>query len=275
MSDLLFKELDVVACRACGAVRDARAQSSNDEIELDVCAMCWAAFDRWRSKHGDGITEQDFDRWLARKLLLDLRLLERTGVVGRCQAMSDWLYKDRQGKQCALKAIAKLRDGHLVCGQHLRRSEGPKHTKLRFVEDDGSWEPYDFLGAIVYRLVKRDEKLLRTFSAALGLTKQPWSRAGRRGGKGSSAIDLLGRKFGRLTAVSRSGRSDKGGHAYWVCRCECGEERTIRGDALLNGYYLSCGCWRPEASGHRARTQPRDASGHFSKATQLPHINLG
>lgn len=52
--------------------------------------------------------------------------------------------------------------------------------------------------------------------------------------------DIIGKQFGFLTVES----FDKmiGNRSYWLCRCECGEVKSIRKDALLAGDYFSCGC---------------------------------
>lgn len=57
--------------------------------------------------------------------------------------------------------------------------------------------------------------------------------------------DLSGRRFGRLTALSYVYRSDIG-HVYWRCRCDCGNEVTIRANSLLRGDTTSCGCYLRE-----------------------------
>ena len=62
----------------------------------------------------------------------------------------------------------------------------------------------------------------------------------------SSLIDLTGQKFGRLTVLNYQGVNDKGIH-MWLCRCECGNEKVARGDALRYGQTRSCGCLAHEA----------------------------
>jgi hypothetical protein len=47
--------------------------------------------------------------------------------------------------------------------------------------------------------------------------------------------------FGRLNAIKYVGRKF-GGNAYWLCRCECGEELEVRGSHLVDGNVKSCGC---------------------------------
>lgn len=55
------------------------------------------------------------------------------------------------------------------------------------------------------------------------------------------AIDLTGKKFGKLTVIKLVKRvNDK--HRYWVCKCECGKFSEIRQDALTRNITHSCGC---------------------------------
>ena len=55
--------------------------------------------------------------------------------------------------------------------------------------------------------------------------------------------DLVGQTFGKLTVLCDSGQRRKGsGGVLWQCRCECGQEKQIRQDALLSGSTVSCGC---------------------------------
>jgi hypothetical protein len=56
-------------------------------------------------------------------------------------------------------------------------------------------------------------------------------------------IDLTGQRFFRLTVVSFAGVNRRG-QALWRVRCDCGTERSVRGDNLRNGTTGSCGCWK-------------------------------
>ena len=60
----------------------------------------------------------------------------------------------------------------------------------------------------------------------------------------SKAIDLTGRRFGRLVAVKTEGQPSHG--LLWLCRCDCGNTKIINGSALRGGYTISCGCWQRE-----------------------------
>src|SRR6266508_728705 len=54
-------------------------------------------------------------------------------------------------------------------------------------------------------------------------------------------VDLVGRKFGRLTVTGRAG-NDGHGHAMWACLCECGTTITVARGALRTRETQSCGC---------------------------------
>lgn len=59
-------------------------------------------------------------------------------------------------------------------------------------------------------------------------------------------IEMIGKRFGRLTVISE-GNIDGEHQCAWVCRCDCGNiTKPIRGTTLRNGKSLSCGCLRTE-----------------------------
>jgi hypothetical protein len=64
-------------------------------------------------------------------------------------------------------------------------------------------------------------------------------------------IDLTGQTFGNLTVIKRA--PGKPG-AYWLCKCNCGTEKAIRGDHLRYGKISSCRCLQKAVVGFIART---------------------
>lgn len=63
---------------------------------------------------------------------------------------------------------------------------------------------------------------------------------------------MAGQRFGRLLVVKyvktvRVG-SNKSFDAVWLCRCDCGQEREVRGRSLRDGSTISCGCYNREIS---------------------------
>jgi len=52
--------------------------------------------------------------------------------------------------------------------------------------------------------------------------------------------DLTGLTFGRLTVLRRS--ENRGDRVVWLCKCECGQEKSIEANSLRTGKTKSCGC---------------------------------
>ena len=51
---------------------------------------------------------------------------------------------------------------------------------------------------------------------------------------------LLGEVFGDLTVIADAG--SKSGHKLWLCRCSCGNEKSVYRGELVKGKTKSCGC---------------------------------
>lgn len=58
-------------------------------------------------------------------------------------------------------------------------------------------------------------------------------------------MNILGKKFGRLTVVSFS-HKDKWGKRHWNCVCDCGKSRVVAERSLFTGNTKSCGCYRKQ-----------------------------
>ena len=58
-------------------------------------------------------------------------------------------------------------------------------------------------------------------------------------------IDLTGMRFGRLLVISCAGRNPYGGFRY-LCKCDCGKEKTAPYTSLRDGNSQSCGCLRSD-----------------------------
>ena len=57
--------------------------------------------------------------------------------------------------------------------------------------------------------------------------------------------NMVGKRFGRLTVVSRAA-NDKYGNAMWNCVCDCGKSTVIMGSSMRSGHAKSCGCLKIE-----------------------------
>lgn len=59
-------------------------------------------------------------------------------------------------------------------------------------------------------------------------------------------VDLTGQRFGRLTVIKQGEYYiyPANGYRYvqWLCKCDCGNERTVRACTLRSGDTQSCGC---------------------------------
>jgi hypothetical protein len=58
----------------------------------------------------------------------------------------------------------------------------------------------------------------------------------------TTAKDLTGQTFGKLTVVGRTEPTRPSRRVHWLCVCECGERTVKNGKYLLCGDTGSCGC---------------------------------
>lgn len=65
-------------------------------------------------------------------------------------------------------------------------------------------------------------------------------------------IDLSNQKIGRLYVCYQSPISDKYGHKLWICKCDCGNIKSVTTSDLMNGRTTSCGCFQKERRVQRA-----------------------
>lgn len=68
------------------------------------------------------------------------------------------------------------------------------------------------------------------------------------------SLDLTGNRFGRLVVAGKAATKGKRGEIYWVCTCDCGNERNVRANQLTRGITKSCGCLQREAVTHHGMT---------------------
>lgn len=64
-------------------------------------------------------------------------------------------------------------------------------------------------------------------------------------------INMIGKKFNRLTIVSRAANEDT--RAAWNCVCDCGNTITLNGKQIRGGHTKSCGCYRKETTAKQAQ----------------------
>lgn len=74
-------------------------------------------------------------------------------------------------------------------------------------------------------------------------------------------VDLSGKRFGKWTAVSRF--SCNRGHILWLCKCDCGNTKSVSASNLKSGKSQSCGCIRKkqlELRNHKHGDAPRSGT---------------
>lgn len=85
---------------------------------------------------------------------------------------------------------------------------------------------------------------------------------------GIALKDLVGKQFGRLTVIAKApSRTKQNGQrqSFWLCRCECGQEKEFPNSNLQSGNTRSCGCLRRRPAHNRL-----DLTGQtFGKITVL------
>lgn len=62
-------------------------------------------------------------------------------------------------------------------------------------------------------------------------------------------MDLTGLKFGRWTVIEKAEKLNN--QIAWLCECECGNKRIVRGQDLRTGKSKSCGCLKDEKTTKR------------------------
>ena len=55
--------------------------------------------------------------------------------------------------------------------------------------------------------------------------------------------DLSGRKFGMLTVINRDESKNSNNGIYFLCRCECGNYKSVLASHLKSDKIISCGCY--------------------------------
>ncbi len=78
------------------------------------------------------------------------------------------------------------------------------------------------------------------------------------------AIDMIGKKYGRLTVIARAPNKSKDNAAYWECVCACGNHTTVRGATLRQGQTLSCGCYQRDRMAQMGHFSAIDLTGQRS-----------
>jgi len=79
-----------------------------------------------------------------------------------------------------------------------------------------------------------------------------------------------GQRFGRLTVIREA--EHQYGHRYILCKCDCGNEKSINLNSLVKGTSNSCGCYRKE---YMANKNYKHGCTPRGKIDRLHHIWSG
>lgn len=68
-------------------------------------------------------------------------------------------------------------------------------------------------------------------------------------------INLVGKKVGKLTVLAPAGQRGRNCDYFWLCQCECGNTKVVRGAMLQRSQYpiRSCGCLRNKLVDHTGK----------------------
>lgn len=86
----------------------------------------------------------------------------------------------------------------------------------------------------------------------------------------SRVKDMSGQKFNKWTVISREDKKYPDGSVRWICECECGTVKPVKGTLLRNGGSKSCGCIKAEICRELGKARFKDLSGQkFGKLTVI------
>lgn len=142
----IFGQAPGVDCRACGAVFAAPPSDPS----LGLCGTCENEF---RYVAANPRMAHSLDKWLAHRLILDLKRAKRGDMLGRCEAIS------RQGAhysgyQCGHKAQG-LREGRKACAVHM------KYSEPAWVDQRDDVDAYRVLAELMAHVAKQDANIAR------------------------------------------------------------------------------------------------------------------
>lgn len=88
-------------------------------------------------------------------------------------------------------------------------------------------------------------------------------------------IDLTGQRFGRLLVIAQAETIYSGNQSKvtWKCKCDCGNEVVVKGNALKSGVTQSCGCIK-KTDEYRNRVFGSLLGQKFQKLTVLKSIGV-
>ena len=81
--------------------------------------------------------------------------------------------------------------------------------------------------------------------------------------------NLVGKKFGRFLVIKEAERKTNDRNLVYLCKCDCGNEKEVKGGSLVFGSTKSCGCYNKE----RVRESILPKHGTSSEAWKIYSVN--
>lgn len=69
-----------------------------------------------------------------------------------------------------------------------------------------------------------------------------------------------GESFGRLVVISKD-TEKSGKNSYFICKCSCGNKKSLTKSNLISGNTISCGCFRKEWPSKSSQSKAKDMRG--------------
>lgn len=82
-------------------------------------------------------------------------------------------------------------------------------------------------------------------------------------------LDLVGMRFGKLLVTAKDEDRKNGHDIYWLCKCDCGNEKSVTTGHLRSGTVKSCGCLHRQVSLEHLAEASKRALKHGEAGTKL------
>ena len=69
------------------------------------------------------------------------------------------------------------------------------------------------------------------------------------------AIPMIGKRYGKLVVLERSGVEKLTGTVIYKCQCDCGKVKNINGKNLRNRQTQSCGCTKEQKGSYKTQEE--------------------
>ena len=81
--------------------------------------------------------------------------------------------------------------------------------------------------------------------------------------------EFVGKRYGRLIVIKKDDNRKNSHDIYWICRCDCGNEKSVSTGHLNSGTVKSCGCLKKEIAREHFRIATEKNTRHGEAGTKL------